>query len=172
MTRLLNTERKNRVLDNGLKVYSFFDYSSTAPILHVKHYFWGHRVLKQIAKQTFGQFAQTFSFTEKVSAIGIDDAPHSGYSHTAILTKALKSASITPVYGVLRATNNVKYSSQSYDFRRKHLRNFLVHPKGIKYAILVDDIITSGLTLKEASECLKKNGINVLFALTLADAKE
>jgi len=34
--------------------------------------------------------------------------------------------------------------------------------------ILIDDIITTGTTLKEAEKVLNKNGINVLFALTLA----
>jgi competence protein ComFC len=170
--RLLSENKKSRILDNKLKVYSFFGYSSIAPILHVKHHFWGHRVLNQIAKQTFGKFAERFSFKDKVAAIGIDDVPQSGYSHTAILAKALKSPSIIPVYRALRATNNVKYSGQSYDFRRKHPRDFSVSLKGFSHAILVDDVITSGLTLKEASECLKKEGVNVLFALTLADAKE
>jgi len=37
--------------------------------------------------------------------------------------------------------------------------------------ILVDDIVTTGLTLQEAETILNKNGIVVLFALTLADAK-
>jgi competence protein ComFC len=129
-------------------------------------------VLNQIAKHTFGEFAKSFNFEDKVAAIGIDDVSQNGYSHTAILAKALKSSSITPVYRALRATNKVKYSGQSYDFRRKHPRNFSVCLKGVEYVILVDDVVTSGLTLKEASECLKKEGIDVLFALTLADAKE
>jgi competence protein ComFC len=174
LEKLLKQEKHVRVLDNNLKVYSFFSYDSILPILHVKHRFWGHRVLKQIAKETFGKFAQSFTFEYEVAAVGIDDVPQSGYSHTAILAKALKSSSIIPIYGTLRAKNPIKYSGQSYEFRRKNPRHFVVSSKvnSFKYAILVDDVITSGLTLKEASECLKKEGVNVLFALTLADARE
>jgi competence protein ComFC len=174
MKKLLQEERHTRTLEGGLKVYSFFSYSSIAPILHAKHHFWGHRILKEIASQTFKKFARNFAFDEKVAAVAIDDKPLGSYSHTAILAHALTSASILPVYGALRAKNSVKYSGQTYEFRRKNPRSFIVLPKikKFKYAILADDVITSGLTLREANECLSKEGINVLFALTLADAKE
>lgn len=170
--KLLSEERKNRTLDNGFKVYSFFNYSSIAPILHAKHHFWGHRVLRQIAKLTFSNFAKEFYFAENIAAIGVDDAADSNYSHTAILARALKSKSITPVYSALRATSKVRYSGKSYNFRRSHPRNFSFKQIKQKYAILVDDVITSGLTLQEASECLKTNGVTPLFALTLADARD
>ena len=38
--------------------------------------------------------------------------------------------------------------------------------------VLIDDIVTTGSTLKEAHDALKKHDVNVLFALVLADAKE
>ncbi|MFV0481992.1 MAG: ComF family protein [Campylobacteraceae bacterium] len=169
--KLLREEKHTRILPNNLKVYSFFSYDSIAPILHVKHHFFGHRVLKQIAKITFAKFASDFTFPNTVYAIAIDDDISSGYAHTAILTNALKSASIKPLYRALRAKNKVKYSGKSFEFRRKNPRRFSLHVKGGIDAILVDDIITSGQTLKEAHECLTNAGINVLFALTLADAK-
>ena len=170
--KLLSEDKRSRTLENGLKVYSFFGYDSIASILHAKHYFWGHRVLKQIAKITFGEFAKTFCFPQKVAAIGIDDTAYDGYSHTAILAKALKSSSIEPIFGALRAQNKVKYSGKTYEFRRKNPRGFISRLNGFDNAILIDDVITSGLTLQEASERLKKEGVNVLFALTLADAKD
>jgi competence protein ComFC len=40
------------------------------------------------------------------------------------------------------------------------------------HAILVDDIITTGITLQEAQKVLMQHGVNVLFALTLADVEE
>jgi competence protein ComFC len=170
--KLLLEDKRSRTLKNGLKVYSFFGYDSIASVLCLKHYFWGHRVLKQIAKITFGEFAKTFHFPQKVAAIGIDDAAYDGYSHTAILSKALKSTSIEPIFGALRAKNRVKYSGKTYEFRRKNPRRFVSRLNGFDNVILIDDVITSGLTLQEASEQLKKDGVNVLFALTLADAKD
>lgn len=172
ITKLLKHERQTRILDDGLRVYSFFSYDSIAPILHVKHHFFGHRILKQIAKKTYGNFAKEFHFNSPVFAIGIDDIADENYSHTAILAHAIKSESIKPLFGVLRASNKVKYSGQSYEFRRKNPRNFTVNTEQKEFnAILIDDIITSGQTIKQANKALNKVGINVLFALTLADAK-
>lgn len=172
MVKLLRQDRRARVLENNLKVYSFFAYNSIAPIIHVKHHFWGDRVLKQIAKETFSKFSKEFEFSHKIYAIGIDDKCDENYSHTAILTHAIKSKNIIPLYNALRATNKVKYSGKSYEYRRKHPRKFVLNIKGEFDAILIDDVITSGQTLKEASRCLMDNGINVLFALTLADARD
>jgi competence protein ComFC len=174
LKRLLDEPKHTRILEGGLKVYSFFGYSAITPILHVKHNFWGHRILKQIASHTFGEFGKKFEFGEKVAAVAIDDKPHDGYSHTAVLSHALGSASIVPIYGALRAKNSVKYSGQSYEFRRKNPRRFKVSPKlkKFKYAILIDDVVTSGFTLKEAKDALAKEGLETLFALVLADAKE
>jgi competence protein ComFC len=174
MKKLLRQERRMRILEGGLKVYSFFSYASASPILFTKHHFWGHRVLKEIASHTFKKFAGNFAFDEKVAAVAIDDKPLGGYSHTAILAHALSSSSITPVYGALRAENPVKYSGQTYEFRRKNPRRFVLSSKvkNFKYAILIDDVVTSGLTLREAHEILQKEGIATLFALVLADAKE
>lgn len=171
LTKLLSENKRTRVLDNGLKVYSFFSYDSILPILHVKHRFWGHRVLKQIAKETFGKFSKDFEFDSPVFAIGIDDKPDDNYSHTAILTNAIKSKNIKPIYKALRAKNSVKYSGKSFDFRKKNPRKFSLHVNGEFDAILIDDVVTSGQTLKEAYQVLTDKNINVLFALTLADAK-
>ncbi|MDR0467770.1 MAG: ComF family protein [Campylobacteraceae bacterium] len=171
LTKLLMQNRRTRVLDSGLKVYSFFSYDSIALILHVKHRFWGHRILKQIAKETFGKFAKEFEFSSPIYAIGIDDRVDDNYSHTAILVNAIKSKNIKPLYKVLRAKNSVKYSGKSYEYRRKNPRKFQLNKKCKSSVILIDDIITSGQTLDEAFQILKKESIDVLFALTLADAK-
>jgi competence protein ComFC len=37
--------------------------------------------------------------------------------------------------------------------------------------ILVDELVTTGLTILEAKECLENHGCEVLFALTLSDAR-
>ncbi len=51
-------------------------------------------------------------------------------------------------------------------------RDFLYKCKSGIDVILVDDIITTGITLQEAQKVLISHGDNVLFALTLADAEE
>ena len=49
-------------------------------------------------------------------------------------------------------------------------RNFKVTAFKEEDVVLVDDIITTGLTLTQAAEALRAKGKNVAFCLTLADA--
>ena len=49
--------------------------------------------------------------------------------------------------------------------------NIIGDVKG-KDVILIDDILTTGLTLQNAVKVLQKNNINVLFCITLAYVKE
>jgi len=58
------------------------------------------------------------------------------------------------------------------EYRLDHPRNFHYRgPRGIE-AVLVDDVVTSGITLQEAYETLRREEVDVLFAVTLADAQE
>jgi competence protein ComFC len=87
------------------------------------------------------------------------------------LNKHLSSLQIKPLYNVLKATNIVKYAGKDLKFRQNNKRDFkYTGLKNIKI-ILVDDLITTGLTILEAKKCLERYGCEVLFALTLSDAK-
>ena len=157
---------------NGFKVYSFYKYSDIKNLIHSKHHLHGVFIYKNLAKLSFTKFAKTFKFDEKILAIPLDDNIKSDYSHTAILAKALNSSEIKPVYNALRANSDVKYSGKSLKFRLQNKRDFKILKKINKPVILVDDLITTGSTMKEAFKVCQKAGINVLFVLTLADAKE
>ena len=161
-----------RVLSNGFKIYSFYRYGDIENLLTTKHTLLGFFVYKILAKNSFSFFAKEFSFDSLVYAIGIDDHTKSGYSHTAILAKSLKSKKIKPLFNTLRAKNRVNYSGKTLDFRLKNPRNFKYSFKKDIDVIIVDDIVTTGTTINEAVITLKKNGVNPLFALTLADARE
>jgi competence protein ComFC len=160
-----------RVLEDGLKVYSFYNYSDLAPLLHTKHTYIGAKIFAQLGKHTFFEFFKTFALPHGIYAIPVDDHVRHGYSHSAILAKATKPF-LRPLYGSLRAQNHESYSGKSKAFRQEHNRNFIVTCNDEIDAILIDDIVTTGSTLKEAHEPLTKHGVNVLFALVLADAKE
>lgn len=88
------------------------------------------------------------------------------------MAKALNSSEIKPIYNALRANSDVKYSGKSLKFRLQNKRDFKILKKINKPVILVDDLITTGSTMKEAFKVCQKAGINALFGLTLADAKE
>jgi len=161
-----------RVLDDSFEVYSFYKYSHIENLILTKHKDVGYFVYNILAKNSFEEFAGNFKSNQTVYSIAIDDIPFSGYSHTAILNRHLKSSSIKPIFSKLRATNRVNYSGKSLQFRRENPRKFKYDFKGEIEAILVDDIITTGTTLKEAKNLLEKRGVRVLFALTLADARD
>jgi len=161
-----------RVVGDDFKVYSFYKYSSIKDLLHTKHKFVGYFIYNILARESFKKFSEQFDFTHQIYSFSCDDNIKSGYSHTAILNKHLKSQLITPINSVLRADNQVNYSGKSLQYRQSHPRNFIYNYKSNIDAIIVDDIITTGTTIKEAKDILESSGVNVLFALTLADARE
>ncbi|MRJ02817.1 MAG: ComF family protein [Epsilonproteobacteria bacterium] len=158
-----------RELEEGFWVYSFYSYGEIAPLLHTKHSFIGAEVYRIMASRSFRLFGREFSLESY--AIPIDDRiGREGYSHTAILAHALgQEGGIKPLYNRLIPRNRVHYSGKSREYRLSHPRNFIYRgPKGS--IILVDDIVTTGTTLREASKVCREGGGEPLFALTLADA--
>jgi len=151
-------------------VYSFYKYSDIEPLLLTKHTPLGYLVYRGLAKLTFKPFMEHFlSHSDReVYLIGVDESVTSGYSHVALLTSVTQYV----IHNGLIATNRVKYSGKSLDFRLNNPRNF--HYMGVPNidVILVDDIVTTGTTLLEAKEVLEENGVNLLFGLTLADVLE
>jgi len=155
----------------GIKVFSFYKYSEIEKFLLTKHKSVGAKIFEMIAHESFVKFTQNFDFDEPLSVVPIDDHTESGYSHTAVLAHALSSKLLRPAYGALRATNRLSFAGQTLDFREQNPRNFIFKPTPHD-VVLVDDIITTGLTIKEAIEAVEKGGKSVFFALTLADARE
>ena len=123
-----------------------------------------------LAKNSFAKFASEFKFNYPITSIAIDDHVQNGYSHTAILNKALKSKYIKPEFNKLRANNRISYSGKNKEFRLINPRNFQIKSFNGNNIILVDDIITTGSTLTSAVQSMKKCNKSVLFCLTLADA--
>jgi competence protein ComFC len=128
-------------------------------------------VFAQLARHTFLPFFQTFELPQGIYALPIDDHVRNAYAHNAVLAKATRPY-LTPLYGALRAKNPVSYSGKSRAFREENKRDFKVTCQKSIDVILIDDIVTTGCTLQEAHAALKNEGINVLFALVLADVKE
>ncbi|MFT5659741.1 MAG: competence protein ComFC [Sulfurimonas sp.] len=160
---------KRKILNN-IEVISFYKYKDIKDLLHTKHTDIGYYIYNILAKNSFAKFAKNFDLSNSVTSVGIDDTIDSGYSHTAILNKTLKSEFIKPLYNILRASNPISYSGKSKEFRLLNPRNFIVNSFEAKEVILVDDIITTGSTLGQAIEAMKANKKEVLFCLTLADA--
>jgi competence protein ComFC len=153
----------------GIEVLSFYKYSEIKNLLHTKHTDLGYYIYKILAQNSFKKFAESFELLHQTASVAVDDVPHSGYSHTAIINKELKSSYIKPLYNKLRARNSISYSGKSREFRLLNPRNFEIKNFKEKEVILVDDIITTGSTLTQAIQMMQANKKDVLFCLTLAD---
>ncbi len=161
---------KRKIYAN-VDVISFYKYSDIKELLHTKHTDLGYYIYSILAKNSMVKFAKEFSFDTQVVSLAIDDNVKSGYSHTAILNNSLNSKFIKPLHSKLRANNDISYSGKSREFRMLNPRGFFIKKFDGDDVILVDDLITTGLTLTQAVQVLKKESKNVLFCLTLADAK-
>ena len=160
---------KRKILNN-IEVISFYKYSEVKKLLYTKHTDLGFYIYSILAKKSFKEFANNFKFDENVAAIAIDDHAKNGYSHTAILNKELKSDIITPYYNNLRAKSKVSYSGKTKEFRLLNPRNFEFQNVKENNIILVDDIITTGSTLTQAVQTIKRSSKSIMFCLTLTDA--
>lgn len=171
-TKFLTPSLYKRKLPNGIEVLSFYRYKEIKELLFTKHTDLGFYIYSILAELSFKKFAENFEFDERVISIGVDDNVKSGYSHTALLNKSLQSKSIKPLYNRLKATNSVSYSGKSREFRLLNSREFKLKSFKEKYVIVVDDIITTGATLTQAVELLKRADKEVLFCLTLCDVSQ
>lgn len=170
LNTILKPTPSKRVLDDGLVVYSFYKYSEIKNLLHTKHTYHGSKIFAQLTKHAILPLVKTFTCKE-VFSLPIDDHVRSGYSHSAVIANGLKNQ-FKPIYKGLRAKNKIRYSGKKLHVRKKEKRNFTLTCKENIDVVLIDDIVTSGATLSEASLTCKHNNINVLFAIVLADAKE
>lgn len=161
-----------RELEKDFFVYSFYEYDTIKDLLNTKYQFYGDKVFQILANNSFKKFAENFEFPHIVTALPIDDHVNHDFSHTAILAKTLsKSKNIDVRYNLLHAHNKIKYAGKSLEFRKNNPRDFRFLPKISSEVILIDDLVTTGLTILEAKKVIQKSNNEVLFALTLSDAK-
>ena len=171
--KLLKESIKRREIE-GLEVVSLFGYSEIEHLILSKYEAVGFRVYKYFSQNHLKPFIETFAkeYGKRFFIIGVDEVVKEvGYSHTAILTHYLKSKYSTPLHSSLIATNRVSYAKKTKEFRESNPRGFVYSGKSGVEAILIDDVVTTGTTIKEAKEVLERSGVELLFALTLADAK-
>lgn len=170
--KFLTPSLYKRKLTNGLDVFSFYKYKEIENLLLSKHTDLGFYIYTTLAQLSFKKFAHHFVFDEKIAAVAVDDTIESGYSHTAILARELHSHIIEPRHKRLRATNAIKYAGKSRAFRLQNPREFRLKNFKEKNVIVVDDIITTGSTLYQATELLRHHDKDVLFCLTLCDVSQ
>ena len=147
-------------------ILSFYNYEEIEFLIKYKYHRFGHRVFKILAKP-FYHFAK--EIRESFFIIPIDDNPKKAFSHTAILANNMKSRYLTVLFNSLLATNNVKYAGKTLEFRLNNPKNFIYKGKKNIDAILVDDVVTTKTTLNQAKNVLKKDNVNVVLSIVLAN---
>ncbi len=166
------TPKARKSFDNFM-VYSFFDYQDIEYLLKSKYSLIGSRIYKILAKKAFLYFKNEISDTFKnlnIHSIGIDDKVKKYYSHSGVIINEFRHI-FKPLFGSLISTNNIQYAGKNLEYRKNNKKDFIY--KGINNidVVLFDDIITTGLSIKEARDVLLQYRVNVLFAITLTDAK-
>ena len=159
-------------LVGDIDVVSFYQYDDIKELLHTKYERFGSSIINILAKNSIYNFVKDFNYPYHLYSIPIDDnIIDKDYSHSAILTKWTKTNLITPVYGVMISQNRVKYANKSLEFKLANSREFNYSGPSDIDAVLVDDIVTDGVTLNEAKKTLSKYNVDVKFALVLSYAK-
>lgn len=97
-----------------------------------------------------------------------------GYNQSEILAKALSKKFKNQTYNLLKRIRDTKTQFKlSKNDREKNMKGIFAIVKSKSSILnqnifLVDDIVTTGATLKEAAKALKRNGAKKVFGLTLA----
>lgn len=160
-----------RLEQGGFCIYSFYEYQSIELLLKSKYSLIGSRIYKYLAKKACKYFSDEVKGDfSKVYAIGIDDRVEQFYSHSGVIVKGFSKV-FKPLFGTLKASNDIHYAGKSLKYRQENKKGFVYSGKCGIDAVLIDDIITSGESIKEAKAVLEKSNVNVLFALTLSDAR-
>ena len=169
---ILKPNIKKQIIDN-FEIYSFYRYSSIEALLLLKYKSDGFRVLKELANITFKPFLEKYNLeknsSDELNIIGVDERVKNGYSHIACMTHQINIKGVNILHSSLLSQNQVNYAGKSLSFRKNNPRDFKYRGERDISVILIDDILTTGTTLVEARDTLKKYSVKVDFALVLAD---
>ncbi|OGH42289.1 MAG: hypothetical protein A3H79_00615 [Candidatus Levybacteria bacterium RIFCSPLOWO2_02_FULL_36_8b] len=98
-----------------------------------------------------------------------------GYNQSELLAKGLSKRFGIPLFSVLERTKNTKTQvGLKKEERKENIKDaFKIKTTGIKdlsdkSLFLVDDVLTTGSTLLEAANVLKRNGAKNVWGITLA----
>jgi len=158
-----------------LEVVSLFGYSAVSPLLLTKHTPVGYRIYRYLGRRYVAPLVRDLlaaTSEEEPTVVAIDEDVRHGYAHTAQLIRPLHRIGVGVHHGALRARNRVHYAGKTLAYRLSHPRDFVTTLGPDRSVILVDDIVTTGVTLQEAQRVLEAAGNRVLMAVTVADARK
>lgn len=173
--------KSTRELNNGLKVFSSLAFSELKMLLYTKDNIIGSRIFKRLGSYGVKQFFHTHTdlldlSRQQVAIICVRNKHVGAYSHSAILARCFKKFGFQVFYNALITGNDIRFMRLTLQERKNISREFTfklscLKEKEMSAVILVDDVITTGQTLLEASNLIESNAIKVLCAWTLCDAR-
>lgn len=167
-----------RRLTDSISVYSFYAYSDVGLLMQSKYQLIGSRVLYLLARKAARYFFTHFDEVEEgIMLVGLDDYPYGAYSHVGVIVRAFERESkgrCKGAYGALKARHKIQYAGQNLAFRQSNPKGFYL-TRAITYplVVLVDDIITTGTSFKEAIELFSRIApeSHLICCLSLCDAR-
>ncbi|PAF45696.1 phosphoribosyltransferase family protein [Helicobacter sp. 11S02629-2] len=174
----LSILHSQRNLDST-RIISSFAYSEAREFLLSKYSLLGSRIYKKLSEVALSAFFKTYSDLLDIdrrhtAIIAVDSTLKGAYSHSSIIAQGFKRYGFKVAASALesKAKNANFFHLLSANERAMAKREFKLR-EDFKFdsCILVDDIITTGATLKEAISVVKASGVKVLFAYTLSDAR-
>lgn len=166
-----------RILDNGMKVFSSFAFSELQFLLTSKNHVIGSRIFKRLGMYGVYKFLVCHPNLaglnkEQTAVLSIRNHTIGAYSHSAILAQCFKNYGFSVFHNALIIGNDNRFSHLKREERQKMGRNFQFNfTKDYSGIIVIDDIVTTGQTLLEASQIISKNSYTTLFAWTLCDSR-
>lgn len=160
-----------RKLKSGLIVYSFYPYNEIEGLLLTKHSDLGARVYKDLADAIKPEILKLLK--KEYSLVALEGDRLTPYSHTALLAKELNKIHKNVPMGVMIDKSGIRYSGKSLDFRIRNAREFQLtkQEKISKKVVLLDDVVTTGITFESAAKVMRESGFDVKFCIALSDAK-
>lgn len=127
----------------------------------------GHLLGKELIKNNFLTEFKNFYLTPV--PISKEKLLHRGHNHSYILAQALAKITNLKIFtGLVKIKETKDQASLNYEERKTNLQDaFSLKEKPPEKIILIDDIKTTGATLKECGQLLKKSGAKEIIALTI-----
>ncbi|MFP4485823.1 MAG: ComF family protein [Campylobacterales bacterium] len=166
--RLLKPTIYTRNLECGQKVYSLYPYNEIEELILTKHSDMGHSVYKLLSLKLADVAYKVFG--NLCTVVPLESKKIGTYSHTALLAKGFKKRGFKVALGALQDRSGYNYGGKTLEYRLKNQRDFELK-KEVEDVLLVDDIITTGVTFSSAISTLKTQGIEIVGCMTLSDAR-
>jgi competence protein ComFC len=147
---------------------SVFLYNEAIQEMVVKWKYRGDYILREVFRTAFGKkFLETFSLWNDIVVVPIPLSKERLAERGFNQAESLASLVETPMHHALARVNGEKQSKKTRRERLASMNPFEVTMEVKKTIVLIDDIYTTGVTLRHAAKKLKESGCPAVYSFTL-----